>query len=220
MGLMDRLLALGESLGIVCWEPSERQEVTKIATRTVTLTELRAEVQTGLSQQRGSLPPELSLDLDKIFEASGLKPLAAPWTIEHLAQVLESPPFKGRDRASVQRALLESIKAAGFSVEDVVKDAIARDHAIDEFSLFCRAKLDERAEARQRQKTELTDQIRQFQQQCDELDGETNRAAEQWKQWWDRKLAFEERMAWAAGFLLDRPIVTVDKTESKTERKT
>jgi hypothetical protein len=219
MGLIDRLLAFGESLGIVCADPSERQEVVKITTRTVTMVELRAQIQEGQSQRMASLPPELSLEFDKIFQADGLKPLGAPWTIEHLAEMLESPPLKGRDRASVQRALLEAIKAAGFSVEDVIKDAIARDHAIHGFSLFCRAKLDERAEARQREKADLVEQIRQLQQQSDALDAETSQAAEQWKQWCARKLAFEERMAWATGFLLDRPVVTVDKAEPETDRK-
>jgi len=228
MSLLDRLLALGEGLGIVCSQPSGESEVAKVSTRTVTMKDLCAEVQRSQGRQgsQGSegsqggtgfepvLPPqELTVEFDKVFQASGLKPLASPWTIEHVAKVLEGPPYTGRERPDVQRMLLEAIKAAGFCVEDVIKDALARDKAIDQFATRCRAKLDEQAAAGERTKAQLQDQIKQLQRQCEELDADARTAAEQWKQWWARKLAFEERMAWATGFLLDRPVVTVEKSE-------
>jgi len=32
--------------------------------------------------------------------------------------------------------------------------------------------------------------------------------AAQWKQWLDQKRTYEKDMAWAIGYLLDRPVIT------------
>ena len=86
---------------------------------------------------------------DKVFEAAGIKPGRHGWTVERLQRPAAARASSSRmDRAAAQKALLARSGRRRSHVEDLVKDAVARDQALDAFEEFVRGKMDDRMEAR------------------------------------------------------------------------
>jgi hypothetical protein len=114
------------------------------------------------------------------------------------------------DRETAQKALLAVLADKKVASEDLVKDAVARDKALDAFEETARGKMDARREARQARLAEIQSQMDDLQKQRDQLQQEQADDQRHWRQWHDGKIDFEKEMAWAIGYLLDRPVITVD----------
>jgi hypothetical protein len=182
----------------------------KIQTRTIHLKDLVSEIQAEQVRSLARMPEELDVRFDKIFEAAGIRPAADAWTIEKLRDVLGGEPFKSMDRPTAQRALVALLADKKVAVEDLVKDAVARDKALDAFEEVARGKMDARLEARQLRMAEIQSQIEDLRKQGEQLKQEQAGDQQQWQQWHNGKMDFEKEMAWAIGYLVDRPVVTVD----------
>jgi len=219
MKLFEKLRQVGGRLGIVRVVAMEGQtpdaQLRKVTTRTVTLSDLAGEVRSEEVRALAELPAELSVPFPKVFEAAGIKPPAHGWTIERLTSLLHTEQFKAMERESMQKAVLGLLANDKAPVEDVVKDAVARDHSIDAYEGFVRKKMRERAAARERRVAETQAKIQELQQECSRLAEEAKVDREQWRRWLDGKIAFEKDMAWALGFLLDKPVVSVTEPDSE-----
>jgi hypothetical protein len=206
MGLVSGLRSIANSLGIiqVVKAGNGGSAPAKLQTRSVTLGELMSEVRQADVQALAEAPAELTVPLAKVCETAGVKPPPHGWTVDRLRELLRSAKFTPLARDAAQRALLEQFASDKVTVEDIVKDGIARDQAIDAFEKFVHGKMESRKLARQRQ-------IASLQSQIESLQGEAAVEAAQWKQWLDQKRAYEKDMAWAIGYLLDRPVITTQE---------
>jgi len=194
MVLINWLCAVGDKLRIIQVTQGEApKKPDKITTRTVRLSDLATEIQAGQVKALADRPDDLSIPFSAVFEAAGLKPQPHGWSIEKLRDLLRTEAFKGLDRTAVQKALVEKLALEKVPVEDLVKDAMARDKVLDTFEDRARQIMRERTDARKRKLAELHAQI------------------EEWHQWHGRKVDFEKEMAWAIGYLLDRPVISVDQ---------
>jgi hypothetical protein len=222
MGLKDRLRKLGGKLGVlqVITQPetapgaapapaSASGGPAKIATRSVTLDDLIGELRQTEVRALSELPAELSVSFEKVFETAGIRSEAQAWTVERLTKLLRSDAYKKLDRAAAQKVIAGLIAAEHASVEDVVRDAVARDNAIDAFEIFAKAKLDERGKLRKQKLAELDDRARDLREQMARLRQEAVHDRERWREFMARKIACEKEMAWAVGFVLDRPVVSI-----------
>ncbi len=218
MRLFEGLQKLGGRLGLVRVVATDAvapgMPPTKLVTRTVTLADLATEVKSEDVRALANMPAELSVAFSKVFDAAGIKPPAHGWTIERLMSLLHTEQFKEMDRASVQKAVLGLLSNDKAQVEDVVKDAVARDHAIDAYEEFVRKKMQDRAAARASRTADIQAQIQELQAEIAKLgdDGKVDR--EQWRKWQEGKISFEKDMQWSLGFLLDTPVVTVAQPDS------
>jgi hypothetical protein len=215
MSLLDGLRTLGGKLGLIQTAPAAApgEPPAKVISRTVTLQALTTEIQAAEVRVLADLPAELSVHFDKVFEVAGIRAPAHGWTIARLQQLLRSDPYRGMEREAAQKAILGQLSAVQAEVEDLVKDAISRDQAIDKFAVFVRQKMDDRTVARQRRISDLEEHLRDLETERARLEEETRADQERWKQWKSKKIAFEKDMAWALGYLLDRAIVTIDTEE-------
>ena len=186
--------------------------------RQVTLGELTSEVRAQEVRALSELPVELSLPFEQVFEAAGVKPPPQAWTVERLRQLLSTDQYKSMDRPSAQQAILGLLSAEKATVEDIVKDAVARDQAIDAFEGFTRQKVRDRMLTRERKVAQLQEQVRGLQEQCARLSEEAQADREAWRAWHRRKVEFEKGMAWAVGYLLDKPVVSIDE-EKETDQE-
>ena len=222
MGLKDRLRKLGGKLGVlqvITQEgsgpsaPEARANASdksaKIATRSVTLDDLIGELRQSEVRALSELPAELSVSFDKVFETAGIRAQPQSWTVERLTKLLRSDAYKKLDRAAAQKVIAGLIAAENASVEDVVRDAVARDNAIDAFETFAKAKLDERGKLRKQRLGELEDKARDLREQMARLRQEALHDRDRWREFMARKIACEKEMAWAVGFVLDRPVVSI-----------
>jgi len=211
MSLLDGLRALGGKLGLIQTSSAEAPAAPmKVVSRSVTLEVLTTEVRAEEVRVLAELPAELSVGFDKVFSTAGIVPPAHGWTIERLQQLLRTEQYRGMDRESAQKAILGLLSAVQAQVEDIVKDAIGRDQAIDKFALFVRQKMDDRTVARQRKVSDLEEQVRGLEKEKARLLEEMAADQERWQEWKQKKLACEKDMAWALSYLLDHPVVTID----------
>lgn len=211
MSLLDGLRSLGGKLGLIQTAPETAPAApTKVVSRSVTLQALTTEVRAEEVRVLAELPAELSVGFDKVFETAGILPPAHGWTIERLQQLLRTEQFRAMDRESAQKAILGLLSAVQAQVEDIVKDAIGRDQAIDKFAMYVRQKMDDRTVARQRKVSDLEEQVRGLEKERARLLEEMAADQERWQEWKSKKLACEKEMAWALSYLLDRPVVTMD----------
>jgi len=212
MGLVSWLTSVGGKLKIVTTSPAQVDSApARMTMQSVSLKDLMTEVQAEEIRALAQLPAELSIAFDKVFEAAGVKPPTHGWTIGKLQELLKTEQYKSMDRPAAQNAVMGVLQAQKAAVEDLIKDAIARDQALDAFEGFARKKMDVRNEARQSKITEIRSQIADLQAQCQAMDEETRLDREHWRKWHQGKAAFEKEMAWALGYLLDKQIVTVDE---------
>ena len=209
MNLIELLRAVGDRLGIVEMRPATSAAPSaKIQTRTISLKDLLTEIRQDEVRVLAELPAELSIPFEQIFATAGVKAAAHGWTVERLKQVLQTEAHQPKDRVEAQKAILNLLANENVSVEEVVKDAVARDQALDAFEVFVREKMERRIAARLRKRSELESRIRTLQEELDRLQGEAAQDEKQWRQWQHNKKAMEQELAWAVGYLIDRPVIT------------
>src|SRR5881397_47923 len=156
MSILDRLHELGERLRILEARPQAKAaKPAKIPTRTVTLAQLTTEIRQDELRALADLPAELSVTFDQVFDAAGIKPAPHGWTASRLKQLLDTDQFKNLERTALQRSMLNILGKEKVDIEDIVKDAIAHDQALDAFEAFTRKKMNDRVAARQRNLIEL-----------------------------------------------------------------
>lgn len=216
MTLLNSLKGAATMLGLLkVATAADPEEPTRITTRAISLHELTTELHTADMNALAAAPAEFSVPFEQVFAAAGIQPIACEagkegWTIDKLHDLVAAAPYKDMPREKAQPALLAALAAQKIAAEDLVKDAMARDKAIDAFAAQIFAKRQERRRAQSHKKIELQNQIAALQAQLERLDDENAIADRQWNDWWQRKLAYERQMALAVGYLLHEPIVTID----------
>jgi ATP-dependent Lon protease len=210
VGLMAILEAWGGKLGILEMGRGQTpQAPSKIETRTVTLAQLSTEIRSEEVRALADQPSELTVPFDKIFETAGIGEGKKGWTVHKLHAVLSSDPLKSASRENAQKQILEILRSDEISTEEIVKDAMARDKALDSFEAFARQKMEERRLAREQKMTHLREQIEQLKKELSETESRKKSDDGKWAEWRNRKKAAEQDMAWAIGHVINRPVITI-----------
>jgi hypothetical protein len=216
MSVLNSIMGVASKLGLVKVATVENvAEPTRITTRTISLKDLTKELRQTEVSALAAGPAEMDVPYDQVFAAAGIQPLAVegekdPWSIETLYRMVVSPPYKDLPRTQAQPAILTALATKKVDAKELVKDAMARDKAIDTFGTQVFQKLVERRRTRAQAKSALQTQIADLQAQLAGLDDEGKAADRRWSEWWQRKVAYEREMALAVVFLLPEPIVTID----------
>src|SRR5262245_5653014 len=138
MNLLAMLRKLGDRLGILELSQDSQQSSVplKVQTRSVTLSELIMTIQITEVRNLAEMPAELSVPFDEIFTAAGIQAPPGGWTVDRLVEYVSVERIRKMDRSDAQRETLGMLKAEKVDPEDVVKDAISRDQALDAFEQF------------------------------------------------------------------------------------
>lgn len=211
MSLLDQLRNVGQQMGllrVVAANPQGEAPAAvtprKLTTRTITLKDLSAEVEAQEIKALAHGPTHALIDVEQVIAAAGVRTDASAWSMPKLQELLQSDALKGKDRKQIQAAILTQLAADKATVEDIVKDAIARDQAIDTYDAMAHEKLRETTEIRQRRLAELEDEMRT-------LSDEARRDEQYFADWHRKKVQYETAMAAAINYLLDKPVVTVEE---------
>lgn len=190
-----------------------------------------ADVRAGVPPQAPPPEPEVTLDeaalgqapagedwaLEQVFSSAGIQPPAHGFTVYRLIEMLEGEEFRDLDaptRAKVIAGVLKRLPTGAVEVEDIVRDAAARDRALDAFERFL-------ADRVVRQEREAEERNAALQQQIDELTiantqlMDANRAAVAQEQarlerWRARKREEEDRLFTAVALFVEHNPVTRD----------
>lgn len=192
---------IGDRIGIletVCEPGPER--VTVIRTRTVTLRELEVEVRSPEVRALAESPSEIAVPLEKIFETAGIARNPREWSVDRLIEFVQSEAVRNKRKEEARKAVLDALNAAGVTAEEIVKDAMARDRALDAFEESGAGRLrdlEERIEALRNESARLKEKLKED--------------ASVWNEWRKRKRAYEKEMAAAVSYIVDKPSITVDE---------
>jgi hypothetical protein len=214
MSLLDMLQSLGDRLGVLQRVASTKPDETpRIETRTVTLAELRAEIRATEVRDLADRAGELDMPFSTIFETAGIATPPHGWTISRLRDAIVSQSDPGGRRQEVQKRILELLNEAKVSVEELVRDATARDQALDAFEAAAQKRLEERLAMRRAQLANLEGELRRLQQERDVTQELMQSEEEQWREWRGEKRKHERELAWTVGFLVEGPVITTEPND-------
>jgi hypothetical protein len=205
MDLIGILRKLGDRIGII--EMSSAEKLTaapaKIQTRTITLSELMMTVKVSEVHELAESPTDLYVSFEDIFKAAGYNAEKTAWTVERLQEFLNSDRIRKLSRDDMQHATLQMLKEENVDSADIVKDAIFRDQALDAFEESASRKRKRWHADQQQLLSDLSARMKQ-------VEKEIAAEEERWKDWRGQKRQRERDMAYAVGFLIDRPVISID----------
>jgi hypothetical protein len=214
MSFVKILQGIGDRLGILeSVTVSETTKVTRIQTRSVSLRELASEIKSVEVRALADSPAEFSVPFEKIFETAGISSDPKDWTIERLKRVIDGESLKHKSREEVQRSVLDLLNSEKVPVEKIVKDAMARDQALDSFESFARDKMQARIEGGKKRLQEMEFRIKELQKESTALERELKTDEEKWKEWRKLKREQERELASAVSYIIDHPVITLSDEE-------
>jgi len=197
MDLLGTLRKLGDRLGIVeLSEPEQPAAPVKIQTRQVTLAEMIMTIQISEVRELAELPAELSISFDDVFKAAGIQTPPSGWNVDRLQEFLSHDRIRRMNRSEAQHETLRMLGAEKVDAADLIKDAISRDRALDAFA-------DSILEKRKRWIAEKRREIHALEQEIAEEE-------KNWNAWRREKRQREQGMARAVGYLIDKPVISID----------
>ena len=212
MSFLKFLEGIGDKLGILeSVSTPESKPATRIQTRSVSLKELASEIRSGEVRTLADSPAELSIPFEEIYAAAGISSKSEDWTIDRLKRVIASENGKQKSRNAVQKAVLELLGSEGVHAEMLVKDAIARDQALDAFESRVDEKMRDRNQACKRRLLELETQIKDLREESAKIEEGLKADDGKWSEWKRRKREYERELAETAGYIVDYPVVTTDE---------
>lgn len=213
MSLFVVLQRVGSRLGLMSVAspatPAQAAGPAKIATRTVPLGELVGELKTRKIGTLAAGETWLAVPRTQIHAQAGLA--AGAMTAPAVAERLRQPDLAGLPRAEAQVALLNELAKAKVRVEDVVRDAVGRDRAMDAFAEQVRVRLAGARGVRRKRRAAIATALQQLAAEAAALDEADRRDERDWAEWWRGKLADERELAWTLAHLIDIPSISVDE---------
>jgi chromosome segregation ATPase len=212
MTFFKLLQGIGDRLGIL--ETTSNPEsalVSRIQTRSVSLRELASEIRSIEVRDLADGPAELMIPFEKIFEAAGISSKPENWTIDRLKGVVENESCKQKPREEVQRRVLELLASEGVSTETLIKDAIARDQALDSFQSRADEKMHERRQSCKNRLLEIEQQIKDLEAERGTLEESLKAEEDKWREWKKKKRANERELASLTSYIVDHPVITMDE---------
>lgn len=212
MTFFKLLQGIGDRLGILeTTSNPESTPVCRIQTRSVSLRELAGEIRSIEVRDLADAPAELTIPFEKIFEAAGISSKPENWTIDRLKGVVENESCKQKPREEAQRRVLEFLASEGVSTETLIKDAIARDQALDSFQSRADEKMRERRQSCKNRLVEIEQQIKDLEAERGELEESLKAEEDKWREWKKKKRANERELAFLASYIVDHPVITMDE---------
>jgi chromosome segregation ATPase len=211
MSFLKYLQGIGNRLRILeaVADPSASPE-TRIQTRNVSLQELESEIRHRELHELVESPEEFSIPFEKIFETAGICSKPQDWTIERLRQWIAREPLAGKPREEAQKAILDKLNSESAPIEAIIKDAVARDQALDSFESRMSEKMKERRDACRKRMIEIETQIKDLRQESMQLDDRMGSDEKAWQEWRRQKRAHERDLAFIASYIVDHPVITID----------
>lgn len=212
MGLLAMLSTLGDRLGIVeRSSDSEDPVARKVRMRTVTLAELTGEIRQEEVRALADEPEEEVASPDSIYAAAGIETASHGWSIARLARTLATDSYKGLDREEIQKRVVDLLTIAKVPSEDLVRDAVSRDQALDAYDGGVRRKHEEMQATGLNRIAEIESRIREMQSEAERIRRHLAAEDDRWRAWRSAKVQEEKMLARTVSVLIDRPVISVDE---------
>ena len=160
-------------------------------------------------------PPEITVGFDRVFEAMSLPSPAHGWSYERILDMLNSDELKSKSHKEAAEAVLVAMGQNQVKPEDVLKDVVSRDKALDSYEQFVEKKVQDRAASRGKAVAGLRRQIQESEEQIKKLEASQSREETVFHDWQRRKVAKEEELARVASLFLQDHGITIGNNKNK-----
>lgn len=214
MKVVELLRKVGSKAGLIqIEEASQTIEVTVWQKQVVSLQQLQEEAEKNELEALAAPPPEITIDFAHLFEALKIEKPAHGWTVEKLKEALGDSLSKNRQEAAAAASTI--LKSNQVPPEDIIKDAVNRDKALDSYEVFVAKKMEDRSASRKQIMEELRQQIRESEAQIEKLNISQDNDEKNFAEWQSRKMQQEEDLARVVSLLTSEPEITVGKAKKK-----
>ena len=216
MPIVEWLKAAGGRLGLVHFVSTSAQAPgpKKVPTRVVTMKELLAEARAA-EPASAPAPADLGRSFDEIYRDAGVTPPVHGWTVQRLAEWLRGEADLKAPRETLQLGILHKLASEKAHVQDIVRDALARDQALDAYEVAMGRALKEREADRRRRAGQVEEELKGIQARLAQIADESHRDAARLEEWREKKAAIEQEMAWTLDFLINEKVVSVGAGAAK-----
>jgi hypothetical protein len=157
-----------------------------------------------------------------VYEAARIPVPAHGYTVLKIADMLQSEHLQALPADVKRKSILVALDAAGVPVDDIVRDAVARDRALDTYERVLAENLEKvraaKAAENQRLEEEIAQRVAELRGRIDENNREVGREQDELQAWRVRKQREETTIAEAVSpFVSENPITTAPSTEVKGE---
>lgn len=201
MGLLAKLKELGCQLKLVqSVERTAARMPTKVATKAVTIKELMTELHAENVKLLAESPVELTIEFGKIFESAGIKIPNHGWTIEKFIEVFQSK-YQTADVNEAKKSVQLWLSETNVSAEELVRDALAKDQALDAYEEFVLKKMNSRSQTRQERIAEIAKEMDKMKQELLRLEHQMQQEQDDAGKWQSRKKSYEQDITRAVDLL-------------------
>jgi len=212
MSLLKRMKRMGKRLGLLRAARTPPKKPAKVSTRVICLEELMSGIPKLDIPISSATRVDLPLGFDGILANAGVHPPPHDWTVERLQKFLRRKCAK-LDFQQAQCLTLKALSKDDVPTEDIVRDAVARDQALDAFERFAREKLDAQKKKRKQHLLKCEEKLEALRKQIDRIRDEQKQEQEDWRAWRKKKVKYEKDMAWALSHIMEKPLITIDDEE-------
>lgn len=213
MKVIDLIRKAGAKAGLLqVAEEVRTVEIKIVEKKIVSLKELQSETE---KETLAEMPAEITISFDRVFEALNLPVPEHGWTAEKVAQLLHSDEIKSKAHKEAAEAILVILGQNQVKPNDILQDALNRDHALDSYENFVEKKMQERSAARKKAETILHQRIQECEDEIRKLEAAQTRDAAALSEWQAQKVAKEEELARVASLFLQDHGITVGNNKKK-----
>jgi len=207
MSFLKLLQGIGDRIGILETVSAPANEPDRhVKTRIVTLHELTCEIKSLEVSALADESEEAAPPPERIFETAGIAPNPKGWSVDKLKEIIQGELDKKKPREEIQKSVLAMMNADGVTAGDIVKDAVARDRALDAFEETAQ----ERMAAGRKRIQDIEAQIEALRREDAGLRERMEERERQWSEWKRQKRAYENDLAATIAYIVDHPVITTD----------
>lgn len=149
----------------------------------------------------------------EVYDAARIVVPAHGYTVLKVAEMLQSEHIRALPPDVKRKSLLVALDAAGVPVDEVVRDAVARDRALDTYEQVLEQHLEDvrvaKAAENRRLEDEIAQRLAELRGQIEENNKQVSREQEELQAWRVRKQREETTIAEAVShFVSENPITT------------
>lgn len=157
--------------------------------------------------------PLTACAFSEIYEAAGIRPPAHGYTILTIASMLESEQIAKLPPEAKRSSVVLAVQSAGAAVQDIVRDAISRDRALDASELLQEQALASlelsKTKDNERLQAELSRLVAEYRARMQANTGEVERARERFSGWRAKKQEEEQKIAHAVSYFVTENPITI-----------
>ncbi len=210
---LKKLAANAKLIQII--EETEQEKKSKIETLRISLPHLIRKKEL----QENESAPELNTPFDKIYELYKIKPPAHGWDIDKVVNMLSSRGFKEINCPEAKKALQDIAAGNNILSQDIIKDALSRDQALDSYEQFVYKRIQERIKTREGKRDSLNQKIQECRQEISQLESAQARDKEGFEKWVGKKVLKEEELVNVVSLLTSDNLISVGPVYNKEQEK-